>query len=51
MSHIEAGTVNTNHQMPTKRRAILRASVDETFSFDMIKRINMQIIWTETAAM
>lgn len=50
LSHIEAGIVKTNHQIPTKNRAILRARVEETFSFDMTKRISMQIIWTETAA-
>ena len=50
-SHIEAGIVKTNHQIPTKRRAILRASVEETFNFDMTNRMSIQMIWTDTAAM
>lgn len=51
LSQSEAGIVKTNHQIPTKRRAILRARVEETFNFDIANRISMQIIWTETAAM
>jgi len=51
LSHIEAGIVKTNHQIPTNRRAILRARVEETCNLDMTNRISMQMIWTETAAM
>jgi hypothetical protein len=51
LSHSEAGIVKTNHQMPTKRRTTLRARVEETFNFDIKKRMSMLKIWTETAAM
>lgn len=43
--------MKANHQIPTKNRTNLSASVDEAFIFDMMKRIKILKIWTETAAM
>ena len=51
MSHFAAGIVKANHQIPTKKRTSLSASVEETFILDMRKRIKLLKIWTETAAM
>jgi hypothetical protein len=40
-SHIEDGIVNINHHVPTNKRTTLSGSVDETFIFDMKKRMSI----------